>query len=69
MTDLRMGQTPWFAFSFVVAERRGDAITAAPVRQLSTRRPPPAALAWLWRRIWDENAPPPAYSSSQTRET
>ena len=69
MTDLRMGQTPWFAFSFAVAERRGDAITAAPVRQLATRRPPPAALAWLWRRIWDEDVPPPAYSSSQTRET
>ena len=69
MTDLRMGQTPWFAFSFVVAESRDGAITRAPVRQIPTRRPPPAALAWLWRRIWDENLPPPAYSSSQTRET
>ena len=69
MTDLRMGQTPWFVFSFVVAEREGDSIVATPVRQVPTRRPPPAALAWLWRRIWDENAPPPAYSSSQTRET
>jgi inner membrane protein len=69
MTDLRMGQTPWFAFSFIVGEHRGDSITATPVRQIPTRRPPPAALAWLWRRIWHENLPPPPYSSSQMPET
>ena len=27
MTDLRMGQTPWFVFSFVVAERGAKGIT------------------------------------------
>jgi inner membrane protein len=60
MSDLRMGQTPWLAFSFVVGERTGTSIAAVPVRQIPTRRPPPAALAWLWRRIWDEDASPPA---------
>jgi inner membrane protein len=68
MTDLRMGQTPWFVFSFVVAERRGAAIVPVLARQVPTSRPPLAALAWLWHRIWDERARPP-YSSSQMRDT
>jgi inner membrane protein len=68
MTDLRMGQTPWFVFSFVVAERRGSTIVPVRARQVPTRRPPRTALTWLWRRIWDESARPP-YSSSQTRDT
>jgi inner membrane protein len=68
MTDLRMGQTPWFVFSFVVAERRGSAIVPVRARQVPTSRPPLAALEWLWHRIWDEGARPP-YSSSQMRDT
>ncbi|HET7203342.1 MAG TPA: metal-dependent hydrolase [Steroidobacteraceae bacterium] len=69
MTDLRMGQTPWFVFAFVVAERRGDAIVPVVPRQVPASRPPgAAALSWLWRRIWDEDARL-AYSSSQMRET
>jgi inner membrane protein len=56
MTDLRMGQTPWFVFSFVVAEHGTQGITAVPNRQVPSERPPVAALPWLWRRIWDENA-------------
>jgi hypothetical protein len=56
MTDLRMGQTPWFVFSFVVAEHGAQGITAVPNRQVPSERPPIAALPWLWRRIWDENA-------------
>ena len=67
MTDLRMGQTPWFVFSFVVAERQGGSIVPVAPRQVPTSRPPADALSWLWRRTWDEDAPP--YSSSQTRET
>jgi inner membrane protein len=50
MTDVRMGQTPWFVFSFVVAERDAGRIVPAPVRQLPMRRVPPDALARLWRR-------------------
>ena len=68
MTDLRMGQTPWFVFSFVVAERRGTAIVPVRARQVPTRRPARTALKWLWHRIWDEGARPP-YSSSQMRDT
>jgi inner membrane protein len=54
MTDLRMGQTPWFVFSFVVAERMGDRVTAVPPRQVPSQRPPATALPWLWQRIWNE---------------
>jgi hypothetical protein len=56
MTDLRMGQTPWFVFSFVVAERDAQGIRAVPNLQIPGERPPVTALPWLWRRIWDENA-------------
>jgi inner membrane protein len=56
MTDLRMGQTPWFVFSFVVAERSGDRVSTVPSRQVPSERPPATVLPWLWARIWDERA-------------
>jgi inner membrane protein len=55
MTDLRMGQTPWFVFAFVVAEHDGTGVVAVPSRQVPTARPPLDALPRLWRRIWDED--------------
>ncbi|MGB7737801.1 MAG: metal-dependent hydrolase [Steroidobacteraceae bacterium] len=56
MTDLRMGQTPWFVFSFVVAEHGTKGSSAVPNLQIPSERPPVTALPWLWNRIWDENA-------------
>jgi hypothetical protein len=56
MTDLRMGQTPWFVFAFVVAEQQGGRIVPVPNAQVPTARPPLSALPWLWQRIWDERA-------------
>jgi inner membrane protein len=56
MTDLRMGQTPWFVFAFVIGERDGDGVSAVPTRQVPSQRPPATVLPWLWARIWDENA-------------
>jgi len=58
MTDLRMGQTPWFVFSFVVAERDAQGVAPVPSLQLPTERPPTAVLGWIWRRITDENLAP-----------
>ncbi len=58
MTDLRMGQTPWFVFSFVVAERDAQGVAPVPSLQLPTERPPTAVLGWIWRRITDENLGP-----------
>lgn len=48
MTDLRMGQTPWFVFRFVVGERDGDRVVAVPARRLPMQRPPADVLARLW---------------------
>jgi len=56
MTDLRMGQTPWFVFSFVVGERSGERLSPVPSRQVPSERPPATVLPWLWARIWDEGA-------------
>lgn len=57
MTDLRMGQTPWFVFSFVVAERVGARVLPVPIEQLPMQRVPPDALARLWRRgVGDDTA-------------
>jgi inner membrane protein len=56
MTDLRMGQTPWFVFAFVVAERDGADISPVPAQQVQSERPPLSVLSRLWHRIWDEAA-------------
>ncbi len=53
MTDLRMGETPWFAFSFVVAERDGNRVRHVPALQLPMQRLPPHAVEQLWRRGLD----------------
>lgn len=58
MTDLRMGQTPWFVFSFVVAEHDPAGVIPVPARQVPSQRPPAAVLPWLWRRIWQEEEVP-----------
>lgn len=58
MTDLRMGQTPWFVFSFVVAEHGAAGVTPVPARQVPSERPPAEVLPWLWRRIWREEEVP-----------
>jgi len=50
LTDLRMGQTPWFVFSFVVGERDADGVRPVAVSQLPMARVPPDALLQLWRR-------------------
>jgi len=50
MTDLRMGQTPWFVFSFVVAGRVGERVVPVTGHQLPMRRLPADALAQLWHR-------------------
>ena len=56
MTDLRMGQTPWFVFAFVVGARNGDAVWPVASHQLPMQRPPADALRFLWHRIWDSRA-------------
>jgi inner membrane protein len=51
VSDLRMGLTPNYVFSFAVAERSGDMLRSIPpVRQRSERRAP-GDLAWLFANL------------------
>jgi inner membrane protein len=54
VSDLRMGQTPFFAFTFVVGTLGVDGVTPATSLQLPAEPPTAALLGWMWRRIWDE---------------
>jgi inner membrane protein len=58
ITDLRMGQWPYYMFRFVVAERGSgwhEVKPHADGRQI----PVEAGLQWLWRRMRGEPVPPP----------
>jgi inner membrane protein len=58
ITDLRMGQEPFYTFSFVVAEQRSAAQAVLPRNE--GRRPDIGrALEWIGRRAWGEPLPPP----------
>jgi inner membrane protein len=61
LTDLRMGQQPWFTFAFPVAALRDGAVQPQPVVRNAGARPPDigAALRWVGRRALGEALPPP----------
>lgn len=53
--DLRMGMEPEYFFTFEIARRNSDALTAVePVQRPGVRDW--SALGWMWRRIFDETA-------------
>ncbi len=58
LSDLRMGQEPYYTFTFVVARHGSDWKPVAP--ELVVGRPDlDRALPWLWRRLRGELLPPP----------
>ena len=59
VTDLRMGQEPYYVFTFAVAERNSAAQPLPRPVQLGTRPDVRRGLPWLWRRAWGEPLPPP----------
>jgi inner membrane protein len=60
ITDLRMGQEPFYVFSFVVAQGAGAALAAVqPTQQVGSRPDLQRALDWLWPRMWGQPLPPP----------
>jgi inner membrane protein len=68
VTDLRMGYEPWYAFNFVVAERRSAMRVLPKSVHESERGDARELLAWTWRRLWGERQPersqrPPATST------
>jgi inner membrane protein len=53
--DLRMGVEPEYFFTFEIARRNSDALTAVtPVQHPGVRNW--SALGWMWERIFDETA-------------
>lgn len=59
ITDLRMGQEPYYSFNFVIGQRQSPTIAAAPPAHFREQHDVRQGVAWLWRRMWGENIPPP----------
>jgi len=61
ISDLRMGQQPYYVFSFQFAKRSGSTVTEVPVKAKSLRDKLPVVpyFEWVWARIKGEDAQPP----------
>lgn len=59
VTDLRMGQEPNYTFSFIVADRPGEAWRPVTPRGQGSRGDVRRGLAWIWERMWGRDVPPP----------
>ena len=59
LSDLRMGQTPHFSFSFDIGPALGPDAAPSPVLARGSRPELSRALPWLWARIRGEPLPPP----------
>lgn len=61
ITDLRMGQEPYYVFSFEFAQRSNNGITNVPTRQINNRADMPVgeALRWIWHSMWGDPQLPP----------
>ena len=59
ITDLRMGQEPFYTFNFVVAERHSRAVPVYPPIRVSNRMDFQRGLPWLWERLRGKALTPP----------
>ncbi|MEK9953085.1 MAG: metal-dependent hydrolase, partial [Curvibacter sp.] len=60
LSDLRMGQTPTYTFSFDIGAATGPGDSRSGLTEYRGRRPELArALPWLWDRLRGEPLPPP----------
>jgi inner membrane protein len=62
LTDLRMGQEPYYVFRFAIAQRDepgGAWVALMPAVAAGSRAPIAASLAWLWWRIAGRQLAPP----------
>jgi inner membrane protein len=59
ITDLRMGQEPYYSFNFVIAERQSPTFAVVTPRAFREMPEIGAAAGWLWRRILGETVSPP----------
>jgi len=59
ITDLRMGQHPYYAFSFAFAEHHSEPLLALTPQRITRRLPVEAGLDWLWHRLQGTALAPP----------
>jgi inner membrane protein len=59
ISDLRMGQEPFYTFNFIVGERHSAAVRVDPPVQVSNRMSFERGLPWVWRRMRGETLEPP----------
>ena len=59
VSDLRMGQTPAFSFTFDIGPAAGPASEPQPALSRGGRPDVGRALNWLWVRMWGQVLPPP----------
>ncbi|MCM5678467.1 metal-dependent hydrolase [Schlegelella sp. S2-27] len=58
MSDLRMGQEPYYTFTFTVAERSNGADLAVTPRLVGQRPDLRRGLTWMWQRAQGDPVPP-----------
>jgi inner membrane protein len=59
LSDLRMGQEPYYTFAFVVAQRHSDVSPLAAPRSAGQRPEVARVLRWMGPRLLGEPLPPP----------
>jgi inner membrane protein len=59
ISDLRMGQEPYYSFNFVVGQRQSPTIAAVPPTRFREQHDVRTGISWLWRRLRGEDVPPP----------
>lgn len=59
ITDLRMGQYPYYAFTFAFAEHQSEPLGAIEPLRLRNRMPFDIGVAWLRQRIAGHDVAPP----------
>ncbi len=59
VTDLRMGQEPYYSFNFVVGRRQSPTIAAVTPTAFREQHRFGEGMSWLWRRMLGEKLPPP----------
>lgn len=57
VTDLRMGQEPYYSFNFVVGQRQSPTIAAVTPTHFREQHDLRQGLSWLWRRMLGEKLP------------
>lgn len=59
VSDLRMGQEPYYSFNFVVGQRQSPVVAAVPPQRFREQHDVRRGLAWLWPRMLGKQIPPP----------